>query len=92
MSSNTHDLVVIGAGPAGMSAAVTAASNGMKTMLLDEQPRPGGKSTSAHHLSRKLNALGTTRGSSFSEPSFPLVKAHRDRRSLCPLQEWGSVS
>lgn len=39
----THDLIVIGAGPAGMSAAITAASIGMKTALLDEQPRAGGQ-------------------------------------------------
>lgn len=39
----THDLIIIGAGPAGMSAAVTAASLGLKTVLLDEQPRAGGQ-------------------------------------------------
>lgn len=39
----THELVVIGAGPAGMSAALTAASLGLKTVLLDEQPRAGGQ-------------------------------------------------
>ena len=39
----THDVVVIGAGPAGMAAAVTAAALGLKTLLLDEQPRPGGQ-------------------------------------------------
>nr|WP_315431112.1 FAD/NAD(P)-binding oxidoreductase [uncultured Albidiferax sp.] len=39
----THDLVVIGAGPAGMSAALTAASLGLKTVLLDEQHRAGGQ-------------------------------------------------
>jgi NADPH-dependent 2,4-dienoyl-CoA reductase/sulfur reductase-like enzyme len=39
----THDLVIIGAGPAGMSAALTAASLGLKTVLLDEQPRAGGQ-------------------------------------------------
>ena len=43
MNASTHDLVVIGAGPAGMSAALTAASHGLKTLLLDEQPRPGGQ-------------------------------------------------
>ncbi|ABE46285.1 NAD(P)/FAD-dependent oxidoreductase [Polaromonas sp. JS666] len=43
MSASTHDLVIIGAGPAGMSAALTAASLGMKTLLLDEQLRPGGQ-------------------------------------------------
>ncbi|WP_202032449.1 FAD-dependent oxidoreductase [Agrobacterium fabrum] len=39
----THDLIVIGAGPAGMSAAVAAAELGLKTLLLDEQPRLGGQ-------------------------------------------------
>lgn len=39
----THDLIVIGAGPAGMSAATTGAALGLKTVLLDEQPRPGGQ-------------------------------------------------
>lgn len=43
MNRPTHDLIVIGAGPAGMSAALTAASLGMKTVLLDEQPHPGGQ-------------------------------------------------
>ncbi len=39
----THDLIIIGAGPAGMSAALTAATLGLKTVLLDEQPRAGGQ-------------------------------------------------
>lgn len=43
MSTATHDLVVIGAGPAGMTAAMTGASHGLKTILLDEQPRAGGQ-------------------------------------------------
>lgn len=43
MSATTHDLVVIGAGPAGMSAALTGAALGLKTLLLDEQPRAGGQ-------------------------------------------------
>jgi thioredoxin reductase len=43
MTAFTHDLVVIGAGPAGMSAALTAASYGLKTLLLDEQLRAGGQ-------------------------------------------------
>ena len=43
MTVDTHDLVIIGAGPAGMSAALTAAARGLKAVLLDEQPRPGGQ-------------------------------------------------
>ncbi|MGJ5621496.1 FAD-dependent oxidoreductase [Sulfitobacter sp. MF3-043] len=37
------DLIVIGAGPAGMSAARCAAEAGMSVLVLDEQPTPGGQ-------------------------------------------------
>lgn len=37
------DLIVIGAGPAGMAAAATAAQGGARVLLLDEQPHPGGQ-------------------------------------------------
>lgn len=39
----THDLIVIGAGPAGLAAAATGADLGLSTLLLDEQPQPGGQ-------------------------------------------------
>ncbi|MGH1413586.1 MAG: NAD(P)/FAD-dependent oxidoreductase [Pelagimonas sp.] len=40
----THsDLVVIGAGPAGMAAAAQAAELGLSVAVLDEQPRAGGQ-------------------------------------------------
>ena len=38
-----HDLVVIGAGPAGMAAAVLAAELGLDVTVLDEQMLPGGQ-------------------------------------------------
>ncbi|MBT8163659.1 MULTISPECIES: NAD(P)/FAD-dependent oxidoreductase [Arthrobacter] len=37
------DVVVIGAGPAGLSAAVAAAEAGASVVVIDENPRPGGK-------------------------------------------------
>ncbi|KOQ28002.1 (2Fe-2S)-binding protein, partial [Achromobacter xylosoxidans] len=37
------DLLVVGAGPAGLAAATTAARLGVDTVLLDEQPAPGGQ-------------------------------------------------
>ncbi|WP_420395221.1 FAD-dependent oxidoreductase [Nioella sp.] len=37
------DLAIIGAGPAGMAAAVVAEKAGLRVVLLDEQPRPGGQ-------------------------------------------------
>lgn len=38
-----YSLVVIGAGPAGLSAAVVAAEHGVDVALLDEQSAPGGQ-------------------------------------------------
>ena len=37
------DIAVIGAGPAGLAAATTAARAGLSTVLFDEQPAPGGQ-------------------------------------------------
>lgn len=37
------DLLVVGAGPAGLAAATLAATLGVDTVLLDEQPAPGGQ-------------------------------------------------
>ncbi len=37
------DLIIVGAGPAGMAAAATAAAGGARVLLLDEQPQAGGQ-------------------------------------------------
>lgn len=37
------DLIILGAGPAGMAAARRAAGLGLSVLVLDEQPRPGGQ-------------------------------------------------
>jgi NADPH-dependent 2,4-dienoyl-CoA reductase/sulfur reductase-like enzyme len=41
--SERCDLAIIGAGPAGMAAATVAARLGVDTVVLDEQPSPGGQ-------------------------------------------------
>lgn len=41
--SGEHDLVIIGAGPAGLSAAVQGRALGLNVVVLDEQPAPGGQ-------------------------------------------------
>ena len=42
-TDSTYDLLVIGAGPAGLAAATQARALGLRTALIDEQPAPGGQ-------------------------------------------------
>lgn len=39
----SYDLIVLGAGPAGISAALAAARQGVRTLLIDGSPQPGGQ-------------------------------------------------
>lgn len=39
----THDLAIIGAGPAGMAAAVEARAHGLSVLVVDENAAPGGQ-------------------------------------------------
>ena len=38
-----YELIVIGAGPAGLSAAIEGAKAGMRVAVFDENARPGGQ-------------------------------------------------
>jgi thioredoxin reductase (NADPH) len=58
-----YDLVIVGAGPAGLAAAVYGASEGLRTLLLDRHA-PGGQ---AGNSSRIENYLGFPAGVSGSE-------------------------
>lgn len=40
---NAVDLLVVGAGPAGMAAAVAARRHGLTVLVVDDQPAPGGQ-------------------------------------------------
>jgi NADPH-dependent 2,4-dienoyl-CoA reductase/sulfur reductase-like enzyme len=41
--ANLYDLAIVGAGPAGITAAITAAALGIDAVLLDENTSPGGQ-------------------------------------------------
>jgi NADPH-dependent 2,4-dienoyl-CoA reductase/sulfur reductase-like enzyme len=41
--SDLYDVIVVGAGPAGMSAAALMSAEGLKVLVLDENPAPGGQ-------------------------------------------------
>ena len=40
---NNYDLIIVGAGPAGLSGAIEAANLGAKVLLIDENTKPGGQ-------------------------------------------------
>ena len=38
-----YELIIVGAGPAGLSAAIEAAKRNMQVVVFDENSRPGGQ-------------------------------------------------
>ncbi len=76
-SREVYDLVIVGAGPAGLAAAVYGASEGLRTLLLDRHA-PGGQAGTS---SRIENYLGFPTGVSGSELT---------RRALMQAQRLGA--
>ena len=74
---DVYDLVIVGAGPAGLAAAVYGASEGLRTLLLDRHA-PGGQAGSS---SRIENYLGFPAGVSGSDLT---------RRALTQAQRLGA--
>jgi thioredoxin reductase (NADPH) len=74
---DVYDLVIVGAGPAGLAAAVYGASEGLRTLLLDRHA-PGGQAGTS---SRIENYLGFPAGVSGSELT---------RRALAQAQRLGA--
>jgi thioredoxin reductase (NADPH) len=65
-SSEVYDLVILGAGPAGLTAAVYGASEGLRTLVIEPQAIGGQAGTS----SMIRNYLGFPRGISGGELAF----------------------
>jgi len=76
-SFDVYDLVIVGAGPAGLAAAVYGASEGLRTLLLDRHA-PGGQAGSS---SRIENYLGFPTGVTGSDLT---------RRALAQAQRLGA--
>ncbi len=76
--SEPHDLAIVGAGPAGMAAAIAAAELGLRSVVLDEQDAPGGQiyrsiERVARDHPQRLALLGEDYAAGLS-----LVRAFRD--------------
>ena len=68
-----NPIVVVGAGPAGMAAAVSAAQAGARVLLVDDNPGLGGQIRSRH---RALIASST---SSCRRPSSRMARSRSFR-------------
>jgi NADPH-dependent 2,4-dienoyl-CoA reductase/sulfur reductase-like enzyme len=79
------DVVIVGAGPGGIAAAVTATEHGCSVIVIDEAPRPGGQiwrhrdraslPSEARHWLERLDASGAqlmTGASAFDASAAPL--------------------
>ena len=84
VSHNLYDLVIVGAGPAGLAAAVYGASEGLRTLMFDRKG-PGGQAGTS---SRIENYLGFPAGVSGSELTRRAVAQARrlGAEFLAPLE------
>lgn len=87
-SEKLYDVVIIGAGPAGLAAAVYGASEGLKTLMIEKRA-PGGQAGTS---SRIENYLGFHNGLSGTELTFrALTQATRFGAEVLTPQEVASI-
>ena len=79
------DLVIIGAGPAGMSAALTAVEQGLSVMVVDRQTAPGGQIF--RNVGEASPALRTALGPDYAR-GLSLVRRFLDSEAVF----WGEAN
>lgn len=82
-----YDLVIVGAGPAGLAAAVYGASEGLRTLLLDRHA-PGGQAGSSSRIENYLGFPAGVSGADLTRRA--LMQAQRlGAEFLAPLEATG---
>jgi thioredoxin reductase (NADPH) len=94
LEQTVYDLVVVGAGPAGLAAAVYAASEGLRTVLL-ERTAPGGQAGSSMRIENYLGFPTGVTGSDLADRAILQANKFGARLSV-PTQVvhlgWENVS
>lgn len=100
-SADMYDVVIIGAGPAGLAASVYGASEGLKTLLI-ERKAPGGQAgtssrienylgfptgLSGSDLTRRAISQATRLGTEFLTPSEVMEIKNRDQYKIIVLKD-----
>ena len=89
MTGEHARLVIIGAGPAGIAAALAAAREGMDVLVLDEQARVGGQIT--RQPPGEFRVSGWLKGRAYRAPKRLIadVEASQSIRRLHGVTVWG---
>ncbi len=77
----TRELVIIGAGPAGMSAAITASASGADVLVLDRRESPGGQ------IYRNVESAETTNAETLYRPPDAYRLAELPDQIICRCEE-----
>ena len=64
------DVVVVGAGPAGLSASIYGASEGLETVLIDAKPKAGGQARMSSRIENVLGFPAGVTGKEYAEMSL----------------------
>src|SRR5438876_4735760 len=81
LEQTLYDLVVVGAGPAGLAAAVYGASEGLRTVML-ERTAPGGQAGSSMRIENYLGFPTGLTGSELTDRAIIQVKKFGARLSV----------
>jgi D-hydroxyproline dehydrogenase subunit alpha len=84
-----YDLAVVGGGPAGMAAAICAVRHGIKTCLIDEQPRLGGQIY--RQPPRDFSVSAWLPGAAYAKGKALIAAAQAEQRieHIAPATVWG---
>jgi len=91
MTIETVDLVVVGAGPAGLAAAAEVARQNGNVIVLDELPQPGGRLPSQIHREPRSAGHGYRSWSNGAAKAETLASEAQNAgaRILCGVSAWG---
>jgi len=91
MTIEKVDLVIVGAGPAGLAAAAEAARHDGKVVVVDEAPQPGGRLPSQIHREPQSGGHGSGSWSNGPATAERLTReaSEAGARILCGVSVWG---